>query len=152
MTPNVYVLDVRSSDIPVVHEALGRLADFEDSSAYMTASETALHDALFQVDAPIRGLVALVEGNFAGCLIWEITFSSWSCTNTGRILDLYVSADMREGGVGKALLARLLEEARAHSLTRVDLWVRGDNERAKRFYEVAGGQELAGWESWRFYL
>jgi RimJ/RimL family protein N-acetyltransferase len=49
------------------------------------------------------------------------------------VLDAY-----RRMGVGTALLRTTLEAARTRDLTRIELVVRMDNERARRLYEKAG--------------
>lgn len=46
--------------------------------------------------------------------------------------------DYRGQGVGKALMETTLDAAKARGLTRIELTVRTDNERAKRLYEKFG--------------
>ena len=49
-----------------------------------------------------------------------------------------VVAAHRERGIGSALMQATLDDARARGLTRIELTVRIDNERAKRLYEKFG--------------
>jgi RimJ/RimL family protein N-acetyltransferase len=44
----------------------------------------------------------------------------------------------RGHGIGRSLIRMTLEASRARGITRVELTVRADNERAKRLYEQAG--------------
>ena len=54
------------------------------------------------------------------------------------VLGLGVVSSCRGKGVGTALLRATLDAARQQGLTRVELFVRTDNDRAKRLYERAG--------------
>ena len=54
------------------------------------------------------------------------------------VLGLGVLSSCRGNGVGTALLETTLRAARQRGLTRVELFVRTDNDRAKRLYERAG--------------
>ena len=55
-----------------------------------------------------------------------------------HILNVAVDPDHREQGVGKRLMARMLEEARALSVRAITLEVRESNQSAVRLYERAG--------------
>lgn len=54
------------------------------------------------------------------------------------VLGLGVLSSCRGKGVGTALLRATLGAARQRGLTRVELFVRTDNDRARRLYERAG--------------
>jgi RimJ/RimL family protein N-acetyltransferase len=54
------------------------------------------------------------------------------------VLGMGVLSAYRGMGVGTALLQTTLEAARKRGLTRIELFVRSDNERARRVYEKAG--------------
>ncbi len=51
---------------------------------------------------------------------------------------LYVAPAYWSTGAGRALMGRVLEEARAEGYPRIVLWVLEQNARARRFYERAG--------------
>lgn len=55
-----------------------------------------------------------------------------------HILNVAVDPDHREQGVGKRLMSRLLDEARALSARAITLEVRESNQSAIRLYERAG--------------
>jgi ribosomal protein S18 acetylase RimI-like enzyme len=148
----ITVAAVDATDIPDVHAALTELATWEGSPTAVTATYDQLQTALLGVEAALHGLVARAGTQFAGCLIWEPTFSSWSCTRTARLHDLYVLTEHRSAGVGRALLRRGLQDVRQAGRTRLDLWVRADNVSAQRFYRAAGGSLLDGSQDWRFEL
>jgi RimJ/RimL family protein N-acetyltransferase len=54
------------------------------------------------------------------------------------VLGLGVLASHRGRGVGAALMARTLADAKTKGFKRVELTVRADNDRAKALYEKAG--------------
>jgi len=54
------------------------------------------------------------------------------------VQDLYVEARSRRRGVGRALVAKLLEEARAIGVERIDLEVLSTNEAATGFWRSMG--------------
>jgi len=62
-------------------------------------------------------------------------------TEAGTMLivqDLYVEARSRRRGVGRALVAKLLEEARAIGVERIDLEILPTNEAATGFWRSMG--------------
>ncbi len=53
-------------------------------------------------------------------------------------LGMGVLATHRGGGIGRDLLAATIKQARANGITRIELEVRADNERAIKLYERMG--------------
>jgi ribosomal protein S18 acetylase RimI-like enzyme len=58
--------------------------------------------------------------------------------STGEVYAIYVLPECWSRGVGRSLLAHAERDLRAHGYTNATLWVFGDNERTKSFYEAAG--------------
>jgi ribosomal protein S18 acetylase RimI-like enzyme len=56
----------------------------------------------------------------------------------GHVFSLYVDPGAAGAGVGRALLARAVEELAAHGFRSATLWVFAANERALRFYRANG--------------
>jgi GNAT superfamily N-acetyltransferase len=61
---------------------------------------------------------------------------------------LFVAEPWRARGVGKALMAAVLDHARAGGFARVEWNVLAKNARAMAFYESLGGAEKDGWRRW----
>lgn len=82
-------------------------------------------------------LVAEVEGGVAG-------FASLGAAReepepeTGELFAIYVLPEASGGGVGRALMAETLARLRAEGFAEAILWVIEDNQRTRRFYELAG--------------
>ena len=56
--------------------------------------------------------------------------------------EIFVRADMRGEGIGKALFGFLQAEARRRGLGRIELTTDPDNAGAQRFYEGLGGERM----------
>ncbi len=57
----------------------------------------------------------------------------------GELYAIYVLQDHQRGGLGRALMAALVERLRAEGFCAMFLWVLDGNQ-ARRFYEAMGGQ------------
>lgn len=73
----------------------------------------------------------------AGCLLAGFV-AARIAVDVCELESIVVDAQARRAGVGKALLACLLEWARSHHSSRVELEVRSKNNSALAFYEQAG--------------
>jgi RimJ/RimL family protein N-acetyltransferase len=80
--------------------------------------------------------VALVEGKVVG---WcDIALRPQPAFAHSGVLGMGVLSAYRGHGIGHALLEATLLAAKARDISRVELTVRVDNERAKRLYETCG--------------
>jgi RimJ/RimL family protein N-acetyltransferase len=80
--------------------------------------------------------VAIADGRVVG---WcDIARKPQTAFAHSGVLGMGVISDYRGRGVGRALLEATLRAAKASDLSRVELTVRLDNERARRLYEKCG--------------
>ena len=80
--------------------------------------------------------VALVDGRVVGwCNISSLGRPVYA---HGGVLGMGIVAEHRGRGIGEALMRAALDQARANGLTRVELTVREDNERAIALYRRLG--------------
>lgn len=114
----------------------------EHSAAYGGAGEdAAIRRALrLFLDRPELGFTWLtVEDSM---VVGLITVCFAVSTNLGAIVaklpDFVVTADARRRGVGRFMMASLVEELRRMKVGRVDLGVHETNDGARRFYERLG--------------
>ncbi|WP_433061931.1 GNAT family N-acetyltransferase [Dactylosporangium sp. CS-033363] len=82
--------------------------------------------------APDRGLKAVVDGTAGVVGVWRPE------DREAELYSMWVDPASRGRGVADALLHEALRWAREQELGSVDLWVVGDNERARRLYERHG--------------
>lgn len=65
--------------------------------------------------------------------------------------DLFVHADHRRRGVGRAIFTEIAKYAKDKSYKRVDFHVLNWNKRACDFYQSMGAVDLTKLEEWTFY-
>jgi GNAT superfamily N-acetyltransferase len=119
-TGEVLVRDVGEEDLPAVR-ALNRALWHSDAVV-----------ARGRLDYPSEcpGLLAEQAGNLVGALAYEVTGSECYVVAIGAVI--------RRNGIGSALVAALLDLARANGWARIRLITTNDNIDALRFYQRKG--------------
>ena len=77
--------------------------------------------------------VARVDG---GVIVGYVLY--WHVVDEGHVINVAVAPQHRRHGVGRALVAHLLDHARTNGVIKLFLEVRASNEAAIRLYESAG--------------
>lgn len=72
------------------------------------------------------------------CLYWH--FSSTRAVETVLMNDLYVDANRRHQGIGRALIEASAQVARERGAHHIEWSTRPDNETAQRLYDSAGAE------------
>ena len=80
------------------------------------------------------------------------TYSTFLARPTLYIEDLFVLPDRRRAGVGNALFARLVEEARERGCGRIEWVVLDWNTSAQQFYQRLGARHLTEWQTYRLQM
>jgi GNAT superfamily N-acetyltransferase len=131
--------------VAMIHD----LARYEREPDAVEVSEDQLAASLFAEGPVVFANVADDAGTVLGMTIYFRNFSTW----TGRLgiylEDFYVRPEARGGGVGRALMGALADEARAHGYARIDWSVLDWNETALAFYRSIGAHPMTGWSGWR---
>jgi ribosomal protein S18 acetylase RimI-like enzyme len=78
------------------------------------------------------------EGPSAGVCQLRYRLSVWTGADDCWLEDLYVQADARRGGLGRALVHAALERAEARGCRRIELDVNEENTDAIAFYRSLG--------------
>ena len=86
------------------------------------------HDAVFG---------AYVGGELAGLCGVDVDMRA-KVRHKGHVFGMYVPSERAGGGIGGALIERVVAHAREHGLTQLTLTVTADNDAARRVYERAG--------------
>lgn len=89
-------------------------------------------------------LVAELNNKVVGLALYYNRYSTWK-GKTIHLEDLIVTNEYRGTGIGKALLNKIVEEAKKEGLRRVEWCVLDWNEKAIKFYESVGGEILKDW-------
>ena len=77
-------------------------------------------------------------GRVAGFAVTGPSEDADADRSTGEVYAIYIEPDRVGTGIGRDLFEHAVEDLRARGFTAATLWVLETNERARRFYEVAG--------------
>jgi GNAT superfamily N-acetyltransferase len=94
-------------------------------------------DLAYQADEPV------------GLATWYWVYTTFGASRGIFLEDLYVRAEYRGSGYGKALLAHLAKEALAHGAKRVEWSVLNWNRPSIDFYERLGAKPVSEWTIYR---
>jgi GNAT superfamily N-acetyltransferase len=143
------LLDATPADVPTILSMIGELAEFERLSHQVVATEASLHEALFGPRPVAMTVVARVDGEVAGFVLFFSNFSTFLCREGIYIEDLFVRPVFRGRGVGTALLVHVARFAVARGCGRMEWSVLNWNRRAIEFYEALGARSVDGWTVYR---
>ena len=139
------------SDVPELLRLIVELAVYEKEPDAVKTTEADLERALFGESPAVFAFVVDGDepGELAGLAIWFLTFSTWEGVHGIHLEDLYVAPQHRGAGHGRALLARLAQEAVARGLARVEWAVLDWNEPSIGFYKSLGAVPMDEWTVFR---
>jgi GNAT superfamily N-acetyltransferase len=139
------------SDVPELLRLIVELAVYEKEPDAVKTTEGDLERALFGEAPAVFAFVVDGDepGELAGLAIWFLTFSTWEGVHGIHLEDLYVAPQHRGAGHGRALLARLAQEAVARGLARVEWAVLDWNEPSIGFYRSLGASSMDEWTTFR---
>lgn len=127
-----------TADLPVLAELLGELfAQEREFSPDRTAQMRGLVLLMERGDA-VRIMVAEQDGHVVGMGVLHTGVSTYLGAKVGMLEDVIVTAAQRGAGIGRRLLAGLIEQARADGLQRITLLTDHDNVTGQAFYEGFG--------------
>jgi GNAT superfamily N-acetyltransferase len=137
------------SDVPVILRFITALAEYERLLDQVSATDEALHTALFGPQPRAEVLIAEWHGAPAGFALFFHNFSTFLAKPGLYLEDLFVLPEFRGRGIGKALLTRLAALAVERGCGRFEWTVLDWNEPSIRFYESLGGARLDDWRIFR---
>ncbi|PWL18467.1 GNAT family N-acetyltransferase [Falsochrobactrum shanghaiense] len=92
----------------------------------------------FGPHAAFTSLIAEIDGNFAGLVLFFPIFSTWLGRPGVYVQDLYVDEAFRGRGIGEQLLRHVASWSMARGGVYLRLAVDRENVAAQRFYEKLG--------------
>jgi GNAT superfamily N-acetyltransferase len=121
-------------DVDVLHRFIIELTEAEEFPGTVCAQPRDVAQALFGPDPVAEAVVATIDGKPAGFALFYPTYSTVLGRPGIHLEDLYVEAEHRGGGLGRALLSHLAQLAVRRGGARLEWWVLRTNEPALRFY------------------
>jgi GNAT superfamily N-acetyltransferase len=141
------VREAHEHDVPALLEMFAELAEYEDLTHELRATEKQLGAALFGPDPVAKALIAEYPepGPVIGYALYFPTFSSFLASRGVWLEDLFVRPAHRRTGVGRALLAAVAADLREAGGERLE-WAALDwNEPALSFYKTLGARTMGEW-------
>lgn len=132
-------------DLPLIMELIRGLAEYEKLAGRVTVTPELIGNALFSDRPSAECLIAEADGTAAGFAIFFYNFSTFLGKRGIYLEDLFVIPEMRERGIGRALLAKLAALAVERDCARMEWAVLDWNESAIKFYRGLGANLLDDW-------
>ena len=136
------------ADVPLILSLIRGLAEFEKLLHEVEATEGKLQSTLFPTEgAPSAECrLAFVDAAPAGFAIYFMNYSTFLAQAGLYLEDLFVKAEYRGRGIGKALLVDLAKLANRRGCGRMEWTVLDWNQRAIAFYESLGAARKTEWQ------
>lgn len=125
------------------------LADYEREPDAVTGTVEMLAESLFGADPRVFAHVVEREGTIRGIAIWFLTYSTWTGRHGVWLEDLFVDADQRGRGYGKALIASLAAVCVERDYSRLEWTVLDWNAPSIAFYRSLGAEPMDEWTTQR---
>jgi GNAT superfamily N-acetyltransferase len=135
-------------DAPAIYEMIMGLAEYENMTDVMVASEELLKENLFR-KKQAEAIIAEYKGEPVGYALFFYTFSTFVGKANLFLEDLYLKPEARGRGIGKALLACLARITVERGCDRLEWMVLDWNEPSIKFYKQLGAKPLDEWTTYR---
>ena len=148
MTPGLreFIIEpARPADVPLILSLIQELAEYEQLSHEVTATDERLHDALFGSTPVAHAVIAREGSEPAGFALYFFNFSTFLAKPGLYLEDLFVRPAWRKRGLGRLLLAHLARIAVDRGCGRMEWSVLNWNETALRVYRSIGAAPLSEW-------
>lgn len=139
----------RPKDMDELVRLCAEHAEYERSSFAPAGKEEALAHMLFGPDARLRCLVAEEGGKLMGYASFSVEVSTWDADRYMHMDCLFLRPEARNKGIGRALMARIAQEALAEGVKRMQWQTPSFNVNAIRFYDRLGPEKK---EKFRMFL
>jgi GNAT superfamily N-acetyltransferase len=146
--PGLNIRIAKKEDIPLILEFVKGIAEFENLSHLVTATEKTLRESMFGEKAYAEVFFAELDGIPAGFTVFFHNFSTFVGKQGLYIEDIFVKPEFRSKGIGKAMFLQCVKLAKERNCGRME-WAVLDWNPAREFYEYFGGNPVDGWHIYR---
>ena len=137
------------ADVPQILNFIRALASYERAPDAVTATEEGLMRDGFGPNPFYSCLIAEHEGQPAGFALYFFNYSTWMGRPWIYLEDIFVQAEFRGLGIGKALLKQVAAIAVEKGCPRLQWEVLDWNTPAIEFYQAMGAEFLDEWRNVR---
>ncbi|PSB45152.1 GNAT family N-acetyltransferase [Cyanosarcina cf. burmensis CCALA 770] len=136
-------------DVPLVLQFIKELAEYEQLSHEVVATEDMLRESLFGNRKGAEVLLGYYENQPVSFALFFHNFSTFLGRAGIYLEDLYVKPEMRGRGIGRVMLSYLAYLAQERNCGRLEWWVLDWNETAINFYQKLGAVPMNEWTVFR---
>lgn len=136
-------------DVPLIHELIVSLAEYERLAHECVATPEALRASLFGERPDAEVVIAQSGDTAAGFALYFHSYSTFLARRGIWLEDLFVKPEHRGQGIGRALLAHLAAIAMARDCGRLEWSVLDWNTPSIGFYQSLGATPMSDWTTYR---
>jgi GNAT superfamily N-acetyltransferase len=141
----IRTVPAQASDVPIILEMIKALAEYEQLTHEVVATEDDLRQSLFGPRPAGEVVLAYAGDTPIGFALFFHNFSTFLGRHGLYLEDLFVVPEWRGKGVGKQLLAHIAAIAESRKCGRMEWAVLDWNESAIAFYRRMGAHVLDDW-------
>jgi GNAT superfamily N-acetyltransferase len=142
---SIQIVPAQATDVPVILGMIRALAEYEQLTHEVTATEDDLRHSLFGPRPAGEVVLAYAGDAPIGFALFFHNFSTFLGRHGLYLEDLFVVPEWRGKGVGKQLLAHVASIAESRKCGRMEWAVLDWNESAIAFYRRMGAHVLDEW-------
>lgn len=142
MPTSLHLRPATTEDVPLIHQLIRELADYEHMLAEFSATEAELRGALFGARAAAECTLAYAGTEPAGFALFFANYSTFRARSGLFLEDLFVRPPFRRQGIGRALFRHVAQLACQRDCVRLEWMAVDADTRAQEFYGSMGAQRL----------
>jgi GNAT superfamily N-acetyltransferase len=146
---NLEIRKATIEDSSLILKFVTELAIYEKAEHEVEATKSDIQDSLFGSDSKTKAVICNIDNKPVGFAVYFFNYSTWLGKHGLYLEDLYVSAECRGSGAGKAMLKYLAKIALSNNCGRFEWSVLDWNEPAIQFYQSIGAKPQNEWVGYR---
>jgi GNAT superfamily N-acetyltransferase len=146
---SIAIRKARAGDESIIIALLREFAVYEKFEDKFRLTEKQVARDFFGASTHVFSALAFQGGAPVAVATWYFTYATFAPSRALYIEDLYVRAEARGAGTGRALMAWLAREAMTEGADRIEWSVLNWNTSAMAFYDKIGAQPVTDWVAYR---
>jgi len=143
------IRDFQENDIDQLIILCAKHASHEQSAYDPEDKAEHLKSALLSDSPCLRCWIVMVKNKYAGYVTFTFDFSTWDARYYLHLDCIYLEEKFRGLGIGKAVMEKLVDEAKSNNCVNLQWQTPVFNKMAIKFYERIGGTPR---DKKRFYI